>query len=269
MKTVTAKPFVKWAGGKQALAKLIVAEFPTFDRYVEPFLGGGSVFLSSGAPQALLNDSNSWLVATFEAVRDDWRRVAKILDTLPNTKEDFLRIREESRSTQRGRWRRAAYFIYLNKTCFRGLYRVNRQNHFNVPYGAYDRSYYSPDNLEAVSHALQGVVMRCCDFEIALEGITSSDFTYLDPPYYKLGGYSDFNRYTPDQFREAEHVRLAALCRELDGRGVRWLLSNSNTPFIHGLYQGFRIREIEARRDINLESRKRGVTELLIANYDL
>lgn len=192
--------------------------------------------------------------------------MAQILDDLPNTKDDFIRIRTASHR-EKNPWKRAAYFIFLNKTCFRGLFRVNRQNEFNVPYGDYDRRYYDPDNLAAASVAIQSVNFLCGDFELCLSGITQRDFVYFDPPYYKAGGYSDFNRYTADQFVDADHIRLAAMCRELDHNGVQWLLSNSDTVFIRSLYDGYTIREIQARRDINLKSRSRSVTELLITNY--
>lgn len=267
METLQAKPIVKWAGGKQALAEVIVQRFPSFEgRYFEPFLGGASIFLSVQSVDAILNDSNTWLLSTYVAIRDDWRRVTRILDSLPNTKEDYLRIREKSRNC-RCRWKNAAYFIYLNKTCFRGLYRVNRKNQFNVPYGAYDRRYYDPFNIEAVSQKFQQVKLLNSDFELGLSEISKGDFVYFDPPYYKLGGYSDFNRYTPNRFDESDHIRLAAICRELDNTGIKWLLSNSNTEFVENLFQGFRIETIQSRREINLKSKRRTVTELLISNY--
>lgn len=267
MKLAEVKPFVKWAGGKQALASQIVAAMPDhFATYFEPFLGGGSVFLTRLPRQAKLSDANAWLIRTYEAIRDDWQRVASILDSLPNTKDDFLRIRLQSRKAQ-DRFQSAAYFIYLNKTCFRGLYRVNRRNEFNVPYGAYDRRYYDPANLEVVAASLSRVEIRVADFEVAVANAAPEDFIYFDPPYHKQGGYSDFNRYTPEQFRSDDHLRLAALCRELDRRGVLWLLSNSDTPYTRELFHGFRMQEISARRDINLKSTRRAINELLISNY--
>ena len=164
-------------------------------------------------------------------------------------------------------FRRAAHLIYLNKTCFRGLFRVNRQGQFNVPYGQYDRRYYDPENLRAVSEALRGVELRRGDFELCLHDVTEKDFVYLDPPYHKLGGYSDFNRYTKDQFRENDHFRLAALCRELDLRSIRWAVSNSDTDLIRELFAGYHLTPIGNRREINLDSRNRNITELLITNY--
>jgi DNA adenine methylase len=260
-------PFVKWVGGKQALAPTLVSYFPTdFTNYFEPFLGGGSVLLSVRPEQAYASDQNNWLIDTYNAVKDDWKAVAKVLDKLENTRESFLEIRKIQPQTLQPA-KRAAHFIYLNKTCFRGLFRVNKQGQFNVPYGEYDRRYYSPENLKAVSDALQHVNFHCCDFEETATQAKSGDFVYFDPPYYKLGGFSDFNRYTANQFREMDHVRLASLCNELDKNGVRWAVSNSDTPLIRSLFEGHRIEEISARREINLKSQSRNVVELLIMNY--
>jgi DNA adenine methylase len=262
-----ASPFIKWVGGKQALLPQLLPHFPKkFDRYVEPFIGGGAVFFSLEHKLATISDQNEWLVDSYIAIRDDWRGVADVLDTLPNTKEHFLRIRSICHASV-DLFTRAAYFIYLNKTCFRGLFRVNQKGGFNVPYGAYDRRYYDSNNLEAASLALKDTTILTGDFEQALLGITDQDFVYFDPPYFKLGGYSDFNRYTSSQFREADQVRLASLCNELTNRGVRWALSNSDTQFIKDLYKYYRMIPISARREINLKSQERDVAELLILNY--
>src|SRR5207237_9329414 len=144
-----------------------------------------------------------------------------------------------------------------------GLFRVNRKGRFNVPYGAYDRRYYDLDNLRAVARALERVELRPGDFERCLQDVTPDDIVYLDPPYFKLGGYSDFNRYTPGQFRDNDHIRLAACCRELDLRGVRWAVSNSDTQFVRELFRGYRIEVLENRREINLNSEDRDINELL------
>lgn len=262
-----AEPFIKWAGGKQALLTQILPHFPkSFDRYFEPFIGGGAVFFSLSHPKAVINDENEWLVDTYTAIRDNYIGVAKELDKLPNTKDDFLKIRAVNPFSVTLE-KRAAYFIYLNKTCFRGLFRVNKKGQFNVPYGEYQRRYYSIENLRAASHALQNVEFSVGDFEKSLIGIKPDDFAYFDPPYFKLGGYSDFNRYTAGQFREPEHLRLASLCNELDAQGIKWAVSNSDTPFIRQIFKGYRIQVIQARREINLKSHNRNVNELLILNY--
>lgn len=267
MKEVRANPFVKWAGGKQEIARHLAGLFPVgFERYFEPFVGGGSVLFAFQPGNAIIGDANEWLISTYQAIREDWSQVAEILDGLENTKEEYERIR----SILPGElplFQRAAHLVYLNKTCFRGLFRVNRQGKFNVPYGQYDRRYYDAANLRAVSEVLQNVELRQVDFELCLHDVTDRDFVYLDPPYYKLGGYSDFNRYTKSQFRENDHFRLAALCRELDSRGVRWAVSNSDTDFIRDLFMGYSMTAIGNRREINLNSSNRDITELLITNY--
>lgn len=266
--TTIATPFVKWAGGKQALAPELLRSFPRkFRRFFEPFVGGGSVALSVAHQATVICDANHWLIDTYRAIRDDWRQVAAVLDTLANTKEDYLRIRRVD-PAHLDLPTRAAHFVYLNKTCFRGLYRVNQKGQFNVPYGAYQRRYYDPDNFAACASVLRGFTIRQGDFEVGLADVERGDFVYLDPPYYKLGGYSDFNRYTPDQFREADHMRLASVCRELDAGGVKWALSNSDTPLVRRLFDGFHTVSVSARREINLSSAKRSISELLITNYE-
>ena len=206
------------------------------------------------------------LFRSYAAIREDWEKVAWILDTLRNTEREYRRIRK-IKPDDLDFYHRAAHLIYLNKTCFRGLFRVNHGGQFNVPFGDYDRRYYDPANLKRGATQLRGVEIRCGDFELGLSGITARDFTYLDPPYYRLGGYSDFNRYTPMQFRARDHMRLAAVCRELDRRSVRWAVSNSNTDYVRALFRGFRIRTISGRREINLNPRKRDISELLVTNY--
>ncbi|MBY0261770.1 MAG: Dam family site-specific DNA-(adenine-N6)-methyltransferase, partial [Phycisphaerales bacterium] len=241
-----ASAFLKWAGGKQALARVIVGAFPRrYDRYIEPFLGGGSVFFAAKPREACLSDANGWLIDTYRAIRDDWRAVARHLDVMPNTKEDFLRYRAVP-PTSVPPAERAALLIYLNKTCFRGLFRVNQRGEFNVPYGAYDRRYYDPALLAAVSASLQSAELEHCDFDTALSRAKSGDFVYLDPPYVKLGGYSDFNRYTREQFRESDQRRLGEVCHGLTSRGVLWLLSNSDTSLVREIYAGCQIHRIPA-----------------------
>lgn len=262
-----AEPFVKWAGGKQAVTAQLLPYFPeSYSRYFEPFIGGGAIFFATNHTNAVISDQNEWLIDTYEAIRDNWKEVAAKLDQLPNTKNDFLRLRAvPPKSLDLAT--RAAHFIYLNKTCFRGLFRVNRQGQFNVPYGAYDRRYYDRMNLAAASRALSGATILRGDYEGAIIGVCEDDFVYFDPPYYKLGGHADFNRYTAGQFREKDQVRLAALSNELTNRGVKWALSNSDTTFIRELYKPYRMVTINARREINLKSQEREVAELLVLNY--
>lgn len=264
--TFDARPVLKWAGGKQALAERLIRYFPDqFSRFYEPFIGGASVLLTLQPSKAVIGDRNDWLLDTYEAIRTNHTEVAARLDRLVNTREEYERIRSippESLDL----FQRAAHLIYLNKTCFRGLFRVNRQGRFNVPYGAYNRRYYDPENLAAVADCLQGVEIRRVDFELCLADATPDDFVYLDPPYYKQGGYADFDRYTKWKFRENDHLRLAAVCRELDERGIRWAVSNSDTPFVRALFEGYRMHSIANRREINLNAHERAINELLITN---
>ena len=262
-----AEPILKWAGGKQIIARTLVEFFPkTYRRYFEPFVGGCSVALESGATGGALNDQNEWLVDTYRAIADDWRRVVDVLDTLTNTEREFYRIRVINPKTV-DPYTRAAMLIYLNKTCFRGLFRVNKRNQFNVPYGRYDRRYYDPANLAAFAEFIRNFELHVGDFEVALADATSGDFIYLDPPYHRIGGYSDFNRYTSGQFKEIDHLRLRNVCVDLDMRGIRWVQSNSSTEYIRELYRDFEISEITNRREINLDSRNRNITELVIKNF--
>lgn len=262
-----AEPILKWAGGKQIIARTLVEHFPkTYRRYFEPFVGGCSVALESGATAGVLNDQNEWLIDTYQAIRSDWRAVADVLDTLKNTEEEYYRIRVMNPKSM-GQQERAAMLVYLNKTCFRGLFRVNRQNQFNVPYGRYDRRYYDPANLAAFAEFLHNFDLRVGDFEVALADATANDFIYLDPPYHRIGGYSDFNRYTSGKFKEIDHIRLRNMCTELHARGIRWVQSNSSTRFIRELYRDFAISEVTNRREINLNSQGRTITELVIKNF--
>ena len=262
-----AEPFVKWAGGKQALAAELLTYFPAkFARYFEPFLGGGSLFFARRPETATLGDANPWLVATYAAIRDDWRAVVAALGTLENTRENFLRIRAEELESLAPA-ERAARFVYLNKTCFRGLFRVNAAGRFNVPYGNYQRRTHDPANLEAVAQALRDVTLVVGDFDATIATASAGDLIYFDPPYWKLGGWADFNRYTPGQFRAEDHARLAACCRDLDRRGIAFVVSNSDVPPVHELYRGLRIEHVKARREICLDSTRRDVTELVIRNF--
>jgi DNA adenine methylase len=265
--SIHARPVLKWAGGKQALAERLITFFPDdFSRYYEPFIGGASVLLALRPRRAVIADLNDWLLDTYSAIRADHARVGKHLNGRVNTKEEYERLRQIQPGSL-DLFERAAHLIYLNKTCFRGLFRVNRQGHFNVPYGAYERRLYDPENLEAVASCLRDVEIRHTSFEHTLADATPDDFIYMDPPYHKQGGYADFDRYTRWKFRESDHVRLAAFCRELDDRGVRWAVSNSDTSFVRSLYEGYTIHPIASRREINLDSQRRNIDELLIVNY--
>ena len=262
-----AKSFLKWAGGKSRSAELLVAMAPDYDGvFREPFMGSAAVFFEFEPERAVLSDANEDLVICFQEVKRDPFRVMALLDEMPNTREYYEEIRRVDRSTLTAQ-ERAAWVIYLNKTGFRGLWRVNRQGEFNVPYGECTRPYYNRDTLLTASKVLQNGVVECKDFETALQDAEPGDWVYLDPPYVPTGAWGDFTRYTKGQFPAEDHRRLAALVRELTDRGVHILLTNADTPFVRELYEGFAMTTLDTRRDIDLRSDQRNSSDLVVTNY--
>jgi DNA adenine methylase len=267
--TGRGRSFLKWAGGKTRTAPTLAALAPAggFRGYVEPFCGSAAVFFTLAPARAILADANEELVVTLCQVRDAPQAVMDQLDMMRNTRAYFERVRKQD-PARLSDLERAARLIYLNKTAFRGLWRVNRQGRFNTPYGQYRRPYYNPDTLLAAAAAMRGVDIRCADFADVLKDVRKGDWVYLDPPYVPDRKWGDFTRYTAGQFGPCDQERLAATLRKLDKRGVRWLLSNSNTPKVHELYDGFRIAVLSTRRDITLQSTDRDSTDLVVSNYD-
>jgi len=229
-------------------------------------MGSAAVFFELRPSKAVLSDANPELVVCFRAVAHDPETVMAKLDEMPNTPEFFDAVRrqevEELTEAERG-----ARVIYLNKTSFRGLWRVNRKGQYNVPYGAYDRPYYNRETLLAASRALQGVEILEADFGVMLERAAAGDWVYLDPPYIPEGGYSDFKRYTAGQFHEEDHERLAQAMREADSRGAYVTLTNSDTNATRAIFKGFNVSRMATRRDINLQSAKRLSCDLVFTNY--
>lgn len=264
------RSFLKWAGGKTRYAQTLVSLAPEYSgRYREPFLGSGAVFFELAPSTAVLSDANAELVTCFEAVAQDPHRIMRLLDKMPNTPEDFERVRRQHPGNL-SREERAARVIYLNKTSFRGLWRVNRRGEFNTPYGAYNRPYYNRETLLRAAKALTAAEFKTCDFEAALDDAEPGDWVYLDPPYVPLGGWADFKRYTPDQFGEYDHERLCEAMVRASRRGVFVTLTNSDTDFVSNLFGShFRTFRLATRRDINLQSAKRGSWDLVMTNYEL
>jgi DNA adenine methylase len=270
------KPFLKWAGGKGQLLDGYESLFPKqIDRYFEPFLGGGAVFFHLSATrlpfQAFLSDVNSELINCYTQIRDN---LEKVLDLLRFHKEKHSK---EYYYEQRSKWgqssldvaERASILIYLNKTCFNGLFRVNKSGQFNVPLGRYDNpGIYQPHNLLLTSRALQAADLSVQSFRGIESQLRRGDFVYFDPPYYPLSGTSYFTSYAKNGFSANDQVDLRDFCKELDVSGVPWMLSNSDCEFIRELYSSFNITTIKANRFINSNALKRGtVTEVLIRNY--
>jgi DNA adenine methylase len=267
--TQAPQPVLKWAGGKRRLVPDILAVLPLqVETYYEPFLGGGAVFFALAAQgrfrRAVLSDQNSDLVAVYLAVRDDVEGVIDVLRGMPHSEQDYYRIRG---SRPRTLVRRAARIIYLNKTGYNGLYRVNRAGEYNVPFGRYARpNICDADNLRAVARALQGVEIAVSDFESTVRGAQAGDAVYFDPPYVPLSATSSFTAYHREPFGWEEHLRLARVFAELSERGVRVALSNSDTPETRQLYERFECSLVQVRRPINSNAQGRGpVNELLVS----
>jgi len=262
--TAIARPFLKWVGGKRSILPELTARLPqTHGAYCEPFLGGGALFFSVKPAKAQLSDLNFYLVLAYQAVRDD---VERLISTLKRHEQNHdkeyylkarLRIAKESDPTKIG-----ALLIYLNKTCYNGLFRVNQSGAFNVPMGSYTApNILDEGNLRACSKALQGTVIDQRPFsQVAIE---KGNFYYLDPPYHKA-----FSSFDSSGFDDADHEKLAAFCNKLDQAGCYFMVSNSDTPLIRKLYSGYGIEKVMAGRFVSCKGNQRGKeTELIIRNY--
>lgn len=264
------KPPVKWAGGKSQLITQFEPLFPRkeYDLYIEPFLGGGAVFFHLLPPRAVLIDNNEELINFYLVVRDNLEELLNDLKTHKNTPEYYYRIRALD-SEKLSRVRRASRFLYLNKTAYNGLWRVNRRGKHNVPFGRYKNpKIVDEPNLRLVRKVLKQAQLICGDFSRVLDFVCRETFVYLDPPYYPVSATANFTGYTSSAFGPEEQKRLAGVFRELDKRGCLVMLSNSDTPFIRDLYSGYNIQVVHARRAINCRPERRGpITELVIRNY--
>lgn len=264
------KPPVKWAGGKGQLIPQFEPLFPKekFDLYLEPFVGGGAVFFHLLPGKAILIDSNPELVNFYRVVRDSLPELCADLAKHKNDREYYYRTRALDPETL-SPVERASRFLYLNKTGYNGLWRVNRKGKHNVPFGRYKNpKILDEENLRLVSLALMRAEIVCGDFSLVLEYACPSAFVYLDPPYQPLSDTANFTSYTADSFGKEDQERLAKLFRELDAKGCMVMLSNSDTPLVRELYAGYDIQVVRARRAINCRADRRGpVSELVIRNY--
>lgn len=293
-----AKPFLKWAGGKTQLISNIVRFLPKEISkekftYIEPFVGSGAIlfWMLNNFPNlknAVINDINEDLINTYRTIASSPKELLSILEILQNeyhelegqneakkeyyySKRELYNTRKEEKSGQ------AALFIFLNRTCFNGLYRVNRRNEYNVPMGSYKRpTICDKENILAVSQALQKAKILCGDYEETLNYADKNTLFYFDPPYKPLSETSSFNSYAKDEFNDQEQIRLRDFCHKLDTLKHTWILSNSdvkcknkNDNFFDDLYSDFTIQRVDARRSINANPEKRGaLKELLITNQE-
>lgn len=271
-----AKPFVKWAGGKAGLVSTLKGILPPkIETYFEPFVGGGALFFALAAEgrfqRAVLNDFNTELMDAFKAIRDFPDAVIKALVALKGeytAEPQAVYNRERNRNPQElSPLDRAVRFLFLNKTGFNGLYRVNKNGEFNVPFGQYvNPRIVDSANIKACAEALgKFVVLSNQDFAACLGGARHGDVVYFDPPYVPLSPTANFTSYTANGFGLAEQRRLAQTFRELAEQGVAVVASNSDTEIVRDLYAGWEIHKVEARRSINRDGNKRGpVGELII-----
>lgn len=277
---VTPKPFVKWAGGKRQLIPILNQNLPeSFGTYYEPFLGGGAllfhILTDKNGQKCSISDLNSDLVLAYTTIRD---RIDALIISLKNHEKNYQKNSESyyysmRESNPRSAIEKTSRLIFLNRTCFNGLYRVNSKGKFNVPLGKYSNpNIVNEENLRAVSHILQSsrISINCRDFEAVLRDAKKGDLVYFDPPYQPVSSTANFTSYTNKDFTYDDLTRLAELCLKLDSRGCKVLLSNSDSKEVADIFSKspWKITKIEANRSINSNSKKRtGHFELLIKNY--
>lgn len=277
-----ARPFLKWAGGKTQLLPYVEQLLPNdFNNYHEPFVGSAAVYfhlynlkqtsvLKTSMNRVTLTDANEELINCFRMVRDQVEPLIKVLATHKRNHSPAYYYTVRAQNPQRlSSVRRAARLIYLNKTCYNGLYRVNSRGQFNVPMGTYKNpAIVDPDSLLAANRALRRVHIRAGDYRRVLDRAVAGDFIYLDPPYHPWSPTANFTSYTEDNFGEAQQEELAEAVKELDRRGCMVMLSNSASGFIGRLYTAFRKTEVLASRLISCNGDRRSkVYELVICNY--
>lgn len=292
----SAKPFLKWAGGKTQLISDIEKSLPknltnSKFTYIEPFVGSGAIlfWMLNNFPEiekAVINDINEDLINTYKSIASNPKELISNLQILQNEFHDlegnednkklyYYKKRELYNTRKTEQSGQAALFIFINRTCFNGLYRVNSKNLYNVPMGGYKKpTICDTQNILAVSNALEKVEILCGDFENTLNSANENSLFYFDPPYKPLSETSSFNTYTKDSFGDAEQIRLKDFCTKIDILDYNWILSNSdlkgkdeNDNFFDDLYSDFTILRVDARRSINANPEKRGsIKELLITN---
>ena len=263
---IQAKPILKWAGGKtQMLGELIPKVPASYGRYIEPFFGGGAMFFALQPEDAVIADSNPELINMYRQVASHVEDVIKYLRTYENTSEMFYAVRSLE-WTVLPKAEAAARTIYLNRTCFNGLYRVNKQGRFNVPFGRYKNpKICDEEGLRAASEVLKKAEILCGDYILVLEHYAQpGDFVFLDPPYLPISEYSDFKRYTKEQFYEEDHIELAKMVMTLHERGCHILLTNSNHPLVHELYAPFTIEVIQTKRHISCNGSTRKGEDVIV-----
>lgn len=266
MEMIQAKPILKWAGGKTQLLGELLPKVPnSYSRYIEPFFGGGAMFFALQPENAIIADSNPEIINVYREVADHVEDVIQYLKHYENTSEMFYAVRSQEWAAL-PKAEAAARTIFLNKTCFNGLYRVNKKGQFNVPFGKYKNpKICDEEGLRAASVALQKAEILCGDYLLVLEHYAQpGDFVFLDPPYLPISEYADFKRYTKEQFYEEDHIELSKMIMTLHERGCYIILTNSNHPLVHELYAQFNIDVIQTRRHISCNGSTRKGEDVIV-----
>ena len=272
--STSSKPFIKWVGGKRRLLPELTERLPTsWSTYYEPFLGGGALYFHLLPGESYISDINAELINAYQTIQDRLGLLVTELTSYQNDENYYLSIRELDRDPKvfanLSAVQRAARFIYLNKTCFNGLYRVNSKGQFNVPFGHRSSpNFLDVENLSACSLALRDTTITCESYTCVLRYAKAGDFVYFDPPYIPDGISSTFTQYTKDGFGMKEHRELLDVCDVLNARGVKWMLSNSSAPIVYKLYEKYTIDTVQVQRLVgaSAESRRK-VDEVIVRNY--
>ncbi len=273
----SVRPFVKWVGGKRrSLPKLMNFVPEHIETYVEPFVGGGAMLFAIKFKRAIINDCNEELINAYRTIRDDLDGLIEILKDMPYELEYFKEVRAWDRDKEafykRPNTERAARLIYLLKTCFNGLYRVNKKNIFNTPFGKLNNPLICDvETLTAVHEFLNTHDIEICNesYDTVLERIPDNSFVYLDPPYAPLSVTSSFTSYQPGEWTDEDQYLLAEHCKKLHKRKIKFMQSNSTAPICFNLYKHYQINTLDATRCISSQTNARGaIKELVITNYD-
>lgn len=268
-------PVLKWTGGKRKLVKDIIKLFPqSYDRYYEPMVGGGALFFHLQREGSYISDVNEELINFYSVVRDIPTDLMNLVDTYENTPDKYNEIREWDRLStwaERSNLERAARFLYLNKTAYSGLWRVNKSNQFNVPYGKYTNpKFYNKDEIIAASKLLQKTQIELSSYEAIKKFIKPGDLIYFDPPYVPISATSSFTSYTKDGFDNTNQIDLKTFCDELTDMKVNWIASNSYSPAVFDLYGEYNLVDVVAGRAISAgwDGANSKVKELIIRNFE-
>lgn len=269
-------PFLKWVGGKRQLIPEIIRIMPKkFTNYYEPFIGGGAVLFHIQPKKATINDLNEELINVYRTIKEAPEALIKDLETHKNESDYFYEIRGLDRNLEfknLSKVKRASRFIYLNKTCYNGLYRVNNSGEFNSPFGKYKNpNIVNEVTIRAVSKYLNSnqIEVLNTDYKNVLEGIKKGSFVYFDPPYEPVSKSSNFTGYVQGGFTIEDQIRLRDECNRLNDNGIKFMLSNSDSQIIKDLYKDYDINYVKAIRSINSNATKRGeINEVIIRNYE-